>query len=83
MTANFLCVFLSATDIHRRIAKSKIRLKHRNSLIYTKRKNMEYNFAVNLGVPAHFVKKTPPVHLLVLKLGKLVRYKKGEHVMIP
>jgi len=42
----------------RRIAKSKKRLKHRNSLIFTKRKNMEYNFIVNLGVPAHFVKKT-------------------------
>jgi len=27
-------------------------------LIFTKRKNMEYNFVVNLGVPAHFVKKT-------------------------
>ena len=27
-------------------------------MIFTKRKNMEYNFVVNLGVPAHFVKKT-------------------------
>ena len=27
-------------------------------MIYTKRKNMESNFVVNLGVPAHFVKKT-------------------------
>ena len=32
---------------------------------------------------ASFVKIFPPVHLLALKLGKLVRYKKGEHVMIP
>jgi len=35
------------------------------------------------GDPEILLNVFPPVHLLVLKLGKLVRYKKGEHVMIP
>ena len=55
----------------RRIAKSKIRLKHRSSLIFTKRKNMEYNFVVNLGVPAHFVKKTDFAIRLMPPFNKL------------
>ena len=47
----FFIPFFYAND--RRIAKSKIRLKHRNSLIFTKRKNMGYNFVVNLSSFCH------------------------------
>jgi hypothetical protein len=52
---------------NRRIAKSKTRLKLRNSLVNASSKNRAYNFVVNLGNPAHPVKKIDLAILLQKK----------------